>query len=82
MPRPSGKKQSFYNYEVILDEEKTYHRTLNDLKSHLDCAVLSILRIIKDESYIMKKFKDNHLVINKVRKPIFTRIVTEVPIIY
>ena len=84
MPRSQGKKQNFYNYEVILDNNITYYRTLNDLTTFLNCATLSALRMIKDTEYKMKKFRENSLVIKKVKKPIFNKVVTieEIEIVY
>tara|TARA_S200002703_G_C3797452_1_gene246258 strand:+ start:2371 stop:2625 length:255 start_codon:yes stop_codon:yes gene_type:complete len=84
MPRSQGKKQNFYNYEVILDDEKTYYRTLNDLTNYLQCATLSAFRMINDTEYRMKKFRNNTLIINKVKKPIFNKVVTveEIEIVY
>ena len=40
--------------------------------------------MIKDTEYKMKKFRENSLVIKKVKKPIFNKVVTieEIEIVY
>jgi len=71
MPRKQGDTQTFYNYEIELDDNKFYCRNINEIKEKLNTSISSITRRLKNPDYILRLFKDRHFKINHIRKPIF-----------
>lgn len=73
MTRKIGDTQTFYNYEIELDDEKFLCRNINQINEKLNISLSSISRKLKNPEYILRKYKDRHFKINIIRKPIFLR---------
>ena len=78
MPRPiNATNKSFYHYEVTLDNERTLKKTLKDICEMLGLAQYTVCRKLKDNSIILRKYKDRQLEIKRIQKPIFKTIIVQ-----
>jgi len=78
MPRTSEAPNINYNYELIIDDIKEYVRTQEDLALALGVCRSTIRNYLTNKISTIRKYKDNNLIINRVKIPIYK----QVPIIY
>ncbi len=71
MPRNNGDIQTFYNYEIELDDNKYLFRTIKEMESVIDISQGTISRILKNPEYVIKKYRNRHFKLSKVRKPVY-----------
>lgn len=77
MPRQVNCHNTYYNYELIIDNEKTYIRTCKCLAEKLQVSLSAVRNKLKNPEQKFRKYKNQTVIINKVKIPIFeqTRIV-------
>lgn len=73
----NSKQDKTYHYEVILDDERIFKKTMKDLVEFLQITQTTIFRKMKDNSIILKKYKDNKLIINRINRPVFKTVEIE-----
>ena len=71
MGRKEGDIQTFYNYEIELDDNKYLFRTIKEIVDVIDISQGTISRILKNPEYVIKKYRNRHFKLLKVRKPVY-----------
>ncbi len=71
MPRNNGDIQTFYNYEIELDDNKYLFRTIKEIVSVIDISQGTISRLLKNPDYIIKKYINRNFKLLKIRKPVY-----------
>jgi len=76
MPRQANSPNTYYNYELIIDNEQTYIRTCKCLAEKLHVSLSAVRNKLKNPEQKFRKYKDQTVIINKVKIPIYkqTRI--------
>lgn len=71
MPRNNGDIQTFYNYEIELDDNKYLFRTIKEIVSVIDISQGTISRLLKNPQYVIKKYINRNFKLLKIRKPVY-----------
>ena len=71
MPRQVNSHNTYYNYELIIDNEKTYIRTCKCLAEKLQVSLSAVRNKLKNPNQKFRKYKDQTVIINKVKVPIY-----------
>ena len=74
MVRTKGSKNTHFNYEVMIGDNLTLCRTLNDLAEKTGLSISTCMRKIKDNKYIVRKYRNIEFDIRKVYKPRFKMV--------
>ena len=69
-PQNSTNK-THYRFEVIIDNEKKFCRTIKEVAKELSLGIATISRKLNNPELKLNKYKDKTLVINRVRLPIY-----------
>jgi DNA-binding NtrC family response regulator len=72
MPRKTDCKQiNSYHYELILDNERKYTKTMQELMDILQLTQTTIFRKMKNPDIQLRKYKGRNLQIIRINKPVF-----------
>ncbi len=71
MPRLQNSQNNYYHYEVIINDEKKYIRTLKLVAEYLNVGSSTIIRKLKTPEITLRKYKNSTLIINKCKVPIY-----------
>lgn len=71
MPRNNGDIQTFYNYEIELDDNKYLFRTIKEMVSVIDISQGTISKLLKNPQYVIKKYINRNFKLLKIRKPVY-----------
>ncbi len=72
MPRKTDCKQiNSYHYELILDNERKYTKTMKELMDILQLTQTTIFRKMKNPDIQLRKYKGRNLQVRRINKPVF-----------
>ena len=71
MPRNNGDIQTFYNYEIELDDNKYLFRTIKEIVDIIDVSQGTISKILKNPEHVIKKYVNRNFKLLKIRKPVY-----------
>jgi hypothetical protein len=71
MPRHNGDIQTFYNYEIELDDNKYLFRTIKEMVDVIDISQGTISKLLKNPQYVIKKYINRNFKLLKIRKPVY-----------
>ena len=72
MPRKADCKQvNTYHYELILDNERKYTKTMQELMDILQLTQTTIFRKMKNPDIELRKYKGRNLKVRRINKPVF-----------
>ena len=73
MPRKPNSPNTFYNYELSVDDTTTYLRTCRCLAEELGLSLSTVRKKLKDPDMDLRKYRGRNVTIHKVKVPIFER---------